>query len=84
MSTIPIPHGEASATYGVVMNLLHGLEDKGHCIVMENYFYSILLFEDLVRKGIYATWTLHSNRIGLPQNLKNTKSWKRCEQGDIE
>jgi hypothetical protein len=82
--TIPIPRGEASAAYGVVMNLLHGLEDKGHCIVMDNYFCSIPLFEDLVRKGIYATGTVRSNCIGLPQNLKNTKSWKRCEQGHIE
>jgi hypothetical protein len=82
--TIPIPRGEASTAYGVVMNLLCGLEDKGHCVVMDNYFCSIPLFEDLARKGIYAIGTVCSNRIGLPQNLKNTKSWKRCEQGNIE
>jgi hypothetical protein len=26
------------------MKLLEGLEDKGHCIVMDNYFSSIGLF----------------------------------------
>jgi hypothetical protein len=81
---VPIPHGEASAAYGVVMNFLRGLEDKGHCVVMDNYFCSIPLFEELVRKGIYATGTVCSNRIGLPEHLKNTKAWKWCEQGHIE
>jgi hypothetical protein len=49
-----VPCGEASAAYGVVMKLLSGLEGKGHCVVIDNYFCSIPLFEDLVRKGIYA------------------------------
>jgi hypothetical protein len=50
---VPVPRGEASATYGIVMNLLRRLENKGHCIVMDNYFCSIPLLEDLVRKGIF-------------------------------
>jgi hypothetical protein len=82
--TMEFPCGEAGAAYGVVMKLLRGLEDKGHCVVMDNYFCSIPLFEELVRKGIYATGTVRTNRIRLPQHLKNTKSWKRCEQGHIE
>jgi hypothetical protein len=82
--TVEIPRGEAGAAYGVVIKLLRGLEEKGHCVVMDNYFCSIPLFQELVRKGIYATGTVRSNRIGLPQHLKNTKSWKRCEQGHIE
>jgi hypothetical protein len=67
--TVPIPCEETSTAYGVVMNLLRGLEDKGHCVVMDNYFCSIPSFEDLVRKGIYATGTVCSNRIGFPQHL---------------
>jgi hypothetical protein len=78
------PRGEASAAYGVVMTLLTGLEEKGHCVVMDNYFCSIPLFEDLAKKGIYATGTVRSNRIGLPSHLKNTRAWKRCDQGHIE
>ena len=78
------PHGEAGAAYGVVMKLLRGLEGKGHCVVMDNYFCSIPLFEDLVRRGIYAMGTVRSNRIGLPSNLKNTKAWKKSNQGHIE
>jgi hypothetical protein len=66
------------------MKLLRGLEEKGHCVVMDNYFCSILLFEDLAKKGIYATGTIRSNCIGLPSHLRNTRAWKRCEQGHIE
>jgi hypothetical protein len=72
---------EGSAAYGVVMNLLSGLKEKGHCNVMDNYLCSIPLFEDLAKKGLYATGTVRSNRIGLPSHLKNTKAWKKCEHG---
>jgi hypothetical protein len=77
--TIGVPRGEAGAAYGVVMKLLLGLEEKGHCVVMDNYFCSIPLFEELVGKGIYTIGAVRSNRIGLPQHLKNTKLWKQCE-----
>jgi hypothetical protein len=66
------------------MKLLSGLEDKGHCVVMDNFFCSIPLFRDLEAKGIYATGIVRSNRIGLPSHLKNTRAWKRSAQGYIE
>jgi hypothetical protein len=77
-------HVEGGAAYGVVMNLLRGLEKRGHYVVMDNFFYSIPLFEDLLQKGIYATGTVRSNCIGLPLHLKNTKAWRRCDQGHTE
>jgi hypothetical protein len=55
------PSTEAGAAYGMVMKLLNGLEDKGHCVVMDNFFCSIPLFRDLEAKGIYATGTVRSN-----------------------
>ena len=51
---------------------------------MDNSFRSIPLFEDLVKKGIYATDMVRSNCIGLPSHLKNAKAWKRCDQRHIE
>jgi hypothetical protein len=78
------PSVQAGASYAVVMNLLHGLENKGHCVIMDNFFCSIPLFKDLEAKGIYATGTVRSNRIGLPLHLKNTRAWRRCEEGHIE
>jgi hypothetical protein len=74
---------ETNATHGVVMKLLHGLEEKGHCIVVDNYFCSIPLFKDLVSKRMYATGTIRSYCIRLPTHLKNTKAWKKCDQGHI-
>jgi hypothetical protein len=78
---VEAPNGEAGAAYGVVMKLLEGLQEKRHYVVMDNYFCSILLFRDLVDKGIYAMGTVRSNRIGLPSHLKDTKPWRRCAQG---
>jgi hypothetical protein len=78
------PCGEVGAAYGVVINLLQGLEGRGHCVVMDNFFCSIPLFKDLVKKGIYATGMVRCNYSGLPTHLENTKAWKRCEQGHIE
>jgi hypothetical protein len=52
--TVEGTHGQAGSAYGVVMKLLRGLEKKGHCVVMDNFFCSIPLFEDLMKKGIYG------------------------------
>jgi hypothetical protein len=75
---VPAPIEQGVATYGVVMNLLQGLEDKGHYMVMDNFFTSIPLFRDMARKGIYTTSTIRSNWIGIPTHLKNTWAWKKC------
>jgi hypothetical protein len=61
-----VPRGEGGAAYGVVMRLVQGLKDKGHCVVMDNFFCSMSLFKDLASKGIYATGTVCSNCIGIP------------------
>jgi hypothetical protein len=81
---VEAPSGQGGAVYGVVMNLLRSLEDKGHCVVMDNFFTSVPLFRDLASKGIYAIGTIRSNRIGIPSHLKNTRTWRRCEQGHLE
>ena len=49
--------------------------------MMDNYFISIPLFEELLAHGIYATGTIRSNQIGLPQQMKNTKKLNRAPQG---
>jgi hypothetical protein len=57
------------------MKLLAGLEGRGHCVVMDNYFSSVPLLRDLALRGIYGTGTVRSNRVGLPSYLKNARSW---------
>ena len=48
---IVVPQGEASLAHAIVMNLLQGLEEKEHCIIIDNHFSSIGLFKDLALKG---------------------------------
>jgi hypothetical protein len=79
-----VPRGEASLARTIVMKLLQDLENKGHCIVMDNYFSSIGLFKDLGLKRMYATGTIRSNCVGHPTTLKNLKSWKRNEHRHLE
>jgi hypothetical protein len=78
---VVVPRGEASLAHAIVMKLLQGLENKGHYIVMDNYFSSIGLFKELALNGTYAIGTIRSNRVGLPSNLRNLKSWKEVNRG---
>jgi hypothetical protein len=73
--------GDARLAHNVVLRLLDGLWDLGHCVTMDNYFTSIGLFTTLLAKGMYACGTIRANRIGLPLCLKNTSSFKNVPQG---
>ena len=55
----------------VVHKLMSPIANRGHLVVMDNFFSSIELFEELERKGIYATWIIQGNRIGLLAFMKN-------------
>jgi hypothetical protein len=79
-----VPQGEASLAHPIVIKLLQGLENKGHCIVMDNYFSSTSPFKDLALKGTYATGTIRSNRVGLSTWLRTLKLWKRSEHVHLE
>ena len=68
----------------VVTKLSSGLEYLDHCITMDNYLSSILLFIELVSKGIYAINTMTTNYIGLPSHLKNIRAFKLVEKGHME
>jgi hypothetical protein len=75
---------EKNLAHRVVTNLTAGLDNKGHVITMDNFFTSVGLFRDLKRRGIYATGTMRSNRIGLHPNMKKIKEFRRRGQGDLE
>jgi hypothetical protein len=44
--------GESRLTHEVVLKLVSGIEGKGHLVVMDNYFSSIGLFQDLLSRCI--------------------------------
>lgn len=82
-----IPHvvrREANVAHNVVMRLLNGQEGKGHVVVTDNYFSSIGLFTELATLEIYATGTMRSNRVGLPNDLKAVRNWIHSAQGTLE
>jgi hypothetical protein len=76
-------HRDSTLAHGVVVDFLGGHENKGHVVAMDNYFTSVGLFKDLLDRGIYATRTLRSNRVGIPSILKNKKQYRRSLQGTL-
>jgi hypothetical protein len=76
-----VPQGESKLAHNVVLRMLEGLWNRGHLVVMDNFFSSIGLFKELLSKGTYACGTMRSNRVGLPTDLKNTNSFKNSPQG---
>ena len=65
----------------VVHELLCGLENKDHIVVMDNIFYLVSLCMDLLRKDTYATGTVKADRIGLPTVLAKKSLYTKCIQG---
>ena len=60
------PHGLG---YHVVERMVKGLENRGHCLVIDNFFASVNLFHDLMCKGIWATGTVRRTSKNLPGGL---------------
>jgi hypothetical protein len=63
---------------------MDGLEDEGRTVVMDKYFTSIELFQKLHVRGIYATGTVQSNRIGLLEILADISTLNKFEQGSLD
>ncbi|UYV73243.1 hypothetical protein LAZ67_10002324 [Cordylochernes scorpioides] len=61
-----------SLSYDVPMKLLtnSNLLNKGHHIVVDNFFTSIDLARDLAKNGTYLTGTVRANRKGFPAAIK--------------
>ena len=66
-----------------MVKFLKGLWHRKFLVVIDNFFSSIGLFMNLLVQGMYVTGTLRSNRIGLLDNLKDTKSFKNAVQSTI-
>jgi hypothetical protein len=62
---------------GVVSRLTKGWEGKWHTIVMDNFFTSPMLFEDLLQRQFYAIGTARHGRIGFPSSLNVLEKERR-------
>jgi hypothetical protein len=74
-----LPRRGGNLAQGMVLKLMDGLGNEGQTIVVDNYFTSIELFQKLHVGGIYATGTIRSNRIGLPEILANISTLNRSQ-----
>jgi hypothetical protein len=57
-----------------VLNLINGLEGKGHVVVTNNYFRSVRLYTELALRDIYAIGTVQSNCVGILKPLNNLRN----------
>ena len=60
------PHGLG---YHVVERMVRGLENRGHCLVIDNFFASVNLFHELMYRGIWATGTVRRTSKNLPDGV---------------
>ena len=63
--------------YRVVMDLMEPYQGKGHRLFMDNFYTSIELLDNLLRKGTFATGNIRSNRKNFPEGLKVDKKTKK-------
>lgn len=70
--------------HSLVLRLMKPFLNKGHHIVMDNYYNSVSLSKKLLRLKTHSTGTLRSNRKGNPKEVTSKKLkkgdhiWKRC------
>lgn len=66
-SSTELQHDETLRIAGsVVMTLLEAYLNKRHSLLVDNWYTSLPLFENLHNLKTSACGTLHRNRIGLP------------------
>lgn len=70
----PIGRKKPKLAHIVVFDLVQDIEGEGQVITTDDCFSNIGLFKELLGKEIYATSTMWSNCVGLPDALKNTRA----------
>ena len=64
---------------GVVLQLVKGLEHRGHVLYCDNYYSSPELFLKLRTLGFGACGTVWTNRRGIPSSFMSKASLKKGE-----
>ena len=68
-----------TVTHTVVMDLVEGLDSKGHNIYINNYYSSPSLFSDLYKHGFGACGTVGINCTGMPKEWQKKKKVKKAK-----
>ncbi|XP_067939871.1 piggyBac transposable element-derived protein 4-like [Watersipora subatra] len=61
-------HGQP---YKVCETLMSGLFERNHHLVVDNYYTSVPLCEEMLKKGLYVTGIIQAKCKGLPQEMKH-------------
>lgn len=70
--------------YRVVMDLMDPYQGKGHRLFVDNFYTSVELVSDLLKKGTFSTGTIRLNRKCLPEALKETARNNVLEIGNFQ
>ncbi|KAG8229295.1 hypothetical protein J437_LFUL010049 [Ladona fulva] len=71
-----------TATHATVKYLTRRLTRSGHKLMMDNFFCSPDLFDDLKKSKINCCGTVRPNRSGMPKEFQNKKL--KLKRGDIK
>ncbi|XP_051171925.1 piggyBac transposable element-derived protein 4-like [Leptopilina boulardi] len=63
----------------VVLHLTEQLRNSGALVAFDNFFTSVKLIKELKAKKIFAVGTVRTNRVGLPDIMKEKKKMVRGE-----
>lgn len=79
---------ERGLTSRVVKDMTENIHGKNHMVVIDNYFSSVELLQDLLKKQVYCCATTRTNRKGWPGKLskgcvKNPGESKIMQNGEI-
>ena len=55
--------------------------DRGHLLGVDSFYTDVTLFKVLLNHQTHAVGTIRRNRSKLPQDIKESKKWKKREQG---
>lgn len=65
---------EHGLAYDVVMGLMEDLLESGRVLYTDNFYSSLILFEELYSRGIYASGTCRTNKKQFPSTELETSS----------
>lgn len=78
-NTNHITPSQTSKIDAIVLRLISPYFNKGHTLLMDNYYNSVSLSNTLLKKPTYVTGTLQTNRKGNPKLVIQKKKLKKGE-----
>lgn len=64
--------------------MLLNIINQGYHLFFDNFYTSVHLLKELLRKGLLACGTIIKNRRGFPECLKNVKTFeKNSDRGAV-